>query len=331
VPAFGDGLANPDFDLVPVTLAGSARVPFDFPGVTVGTAEYLDGPTGVTVLHFDRPLRTAVDARGGAIGITGKYENINDAICFAGGSVYGLAAATGVEDELLRRRGNRTGWADLQTVSGAVVYDFGARDNAVSPDAALGRAALRAAVGDSIPVGRCGAGISASAGKLAWERIEFTGQGAAFRQVGAVKLLVVTIVNPVGVVVDRAGEIIRGNYDSRTGVRRHPALDYEDALAAGLPPTAVGGNTTLTCLVTNVRLGDKELEHLGRQVHSSMARAIQPFHTNHDGDTLFTVTTDEIDLPQAGARPFGANSINSVGLGAVAAEVAWDAVIESSK
>ncbi|WP_291053408.1 P1 family peptidase [Herbiconiux sp.] len=330
-PVYGDGLGNADFDLTPVTLPGTGRVAFDFPGVSVGTAEYLEGPTGATVLHFDKPARTAVDARGGAIGITGKYETVNDAICLTGGSVYGLAAATGVEDELLRRRHGRVGWADLQTVSGAVIYDFGARDNAVSPDAALGRAALLAASTESIPVGRCGAGVSASAGKIDWSRIEYTGQGAAFRQVGAVKILVVTIVNPVGVVMDRDGTIVRGNYDRATGARRHPSLDYEAAFAAGTEPTSVGGNTTITCLVTNVRLADKELEHFGRQVHSSMARAIQPFHTTHDGDTLFTVTTDEVELPAAGARPFGVDSINSVGLGTIAAEVAWDAVLASSR
>jgi L-aminopeptidase/D-esterase-like protein len=331
VPTWEDGGSNADFDLVPVTLPGSSRVAFDFPGVRVGTAEYLEGPTGVTVLHFDQPVRTAVDARGGAIGITGKYETLNDAICLAGGSVYGLAAATGVEDELLLRRRGRVGWADLQTVSGAVIYDFGARANAVSPDGALGRAALRAAVTDSIPIGRVGAGITASAGKIDWNRIEFTGQGAAFRRIGDIRMLMVTIVNPVGVVVDREGRVVRGNYDRATGTRRHPFLDYEAAFAAGAEPTTVGGSTTISCLVTNVRLADKELEHFGRQVHSSMARAIQPFHTNHDGDTLFTVTTDEVELPAAGSRPFGADSINSVALGAIAGELAWDAVLAASR
>ena len=72
-------------------------------------------------------------------------------------------------------------------------------------------------------------------------------------------------------------------------------------------------------LVTNARLADRELQQLGRQVHSSMHRGIQPFHTENDGDVLFTLTTDEVDL----------NDLKPVGLGAIASEVAWDAVLAS--
>jgi L-aminopeptidase/D-esterase-like protein len=70
-------------------------------------------------------------------------------------------------------------------------------------------------------------------------------------------------------------------------------------------------------LVTNARLTDRELRQLGRQVHSSMHRGIQPFHTENDGDVLFALTTDEVDLD--GLKP--------TGLGAIASEVAWDAIL----
>jgi L-aminopeptidase/D-esterase-like protein len=48
-----------------------------------------------------------------------------------------------------------------------------------------------------------------------------------------------------------------------------------------------------------------------------MARAIQPFHTIYDGDVLWAVSTNEVDNP----------SLNDVALGALASEVAWDAVL----
>ncbi|WP_017601865.1 P1 family peptidase [Nocardiopsis lucentensis] len=328
VPDWEPGPGNDDFDrLVPVHGDGSGTVDFDFPGVEVGTAEYAEGPTGATVVSVPAGARTSVDARGGAIGIVGRYEEFNHAVCVAGGSSYGLAAATGVQQELLLRTGNRVGWRDLRTVAGAVVYDLGARPNAVVPDAALGRAALLAARPGSVTVGRAGAGISASAGKIAAARCEFSGQGAAFRRLGDVRILVVTVVNPVGVVVDRDGTVVRGNYDAATGTRRHPREDYARALSEGVAPTTEAGNTTVTVVVTNVRLAAKDLRLFGRQVHSSMHRAIQPFHTNHDGDTLFALTTDEVDLPAAGAPPLGENSVNSVALATVASEVAWDAVL----
>jgi 6-aminohexanoate-oligomer endohydrolase len=306
-----DAAANGDLPLVPRPSPGRDAVPFDLPGVLVGTAEFTEGPTGCTVVHIPAGARTAVDARGGAVGLTGGYE-FNHAICLAGGSVYGLAAAAGVSAELLARRRNRVNWDELQLVSGAVVYDFSTRDNAVHPDAELGRAGLRNAREGLFPVGRCGAGASSSVGKVDIPRSEYAGQGAAFRTVGDAKILFATVLNAVGVVVDRAGTIVRGNYHADEGARRHPHLDYADGATA-----AVHGNTTLSVLVTNVRLTDRELRQLGRQVHSSMHRGIQPFHTETDGDVLFALTTDEVEL----------NGLKPTGLGAIASEVAWDAIL----
>ena len=48
-----------------------------------------------------------------------------------------------------------------------------------------------------------------------------------------------------------------------------------------------------------------------------MARAIQPFHTIFDGDVLYAVTTDEVQNP----------TLNAIGLGILASEVAWDAIL----
>lgn len=301
VPTFGPSRSNDDHALRPVTDPGDRIVEFDFPGVEVGTAEYAEGPTGATVVHVPAGARMSIDARGGAIGLTYGGDNYAHAICLAGGSLYGLGAAPGVATELLRRKENNAGWEHLQCVAGAIIYDFAARDNAVFPDAALGRAALLAARPGRFPVGRRGAGASASVGKVEAARCEFAGQGAAFRQIGDVKILAATVVNAVGVIVDRDGTVVRGNYDAATGTRRLPQLDYADAFAAGTP-TTVPGNTTISVLITNVRLGDRELDYFGRQVHGSMHRGIQPFHTNLDGDTLFTLTTDEIDLPRNPAR-----------------------------
>lgn len=320
---------NESVPLTPSHGSGSGEVAFDLDGVEVGTAEYADGPTGATVIHLPAGARTAVDRRGGAIGMSGGYS-FHHAICFAGGSVYGLAAVAGVSDELLRRSGNRTGFDELALVSGAIIYDFSVRDNAVHPDAELGRAALLAAAPGRVPVGRVGAGVSASAGKIDHGRAEFTGQGAAFRHVGDVKVLVVTVVNPMGVVVDRSGAVVRGNYDATTGRRRRPEEDFAAALAGGPPAPVHAGNTTVTAVVTNVRLGDEELRQFARQVHASMNRAIQPFHTSFDGDVLFALTTDEVALPTDPASPVGRHAVNSAAVGALASEVAWDAVLRSA-
>ncbi|QWF83916.1 P1 family peptidase [Amycolatopsis sp. CA-230715] len=311
-------LTNDDVALTPQRSEGRASVPFDLPGVSVGTAEYAEGPTGCTVLHFPEGARTAIDARGGAVGLSGGYR-WHEAIVLAGGSVYGLEAAAGVATELLHSKENRTHWAALQHVSGAVIYDFSTRDTAIAPDAALGRAALRNAKAGEFPVGRCGAGLAASVGKIDFGRAEFAGQGAAFREFGGMKVLVATVVNAVGVVVDRDGTVVRGNLHADSSRRRPPVEDYAAAATGGEPVGTLAGNTTLTVLVTNVRLPEVSLNQLGTQVHSSMHRAIQPFHTEIDGDILFTVTTDEVDL----------EGVSATGLGALASEVAWDAVLSA--
>ncbi|TMR09616.1 P1 family peptidase [Nonomuraea turkmeniaca] len=320
--AFAPGVPrNADLPLTPQPSPGRGSVAFDLPGVHVGTAEYAEGPTGCTVLHIPAGARTAVDARGGAVGMSGGYD-FNHAICLAGGSVYGLAAAAGVSDELLARRNNQTKWDELQLVSGAVIYDFSARDTAVYPDGELGRAALRNAVEGEFPVGRCGAGRTASAGKVEFGRAEFAGQGAAFATFGEARVLVATVVNAVGAVIDRQGQVVRGNYHAEEGTRRHPSADYARSISEGAigdPAPAVMGNTTLTVMVTNVKLTDIELLQVGRQVHSSMHRGIQPFHTLTDGDVLFAMTTDEVDL--VGVKP--------TGLGTLASEVAWDAILSA--
>jgi L-aminopeptidase/D-esterase-like protein len=285
----------------------------------VGVAEYSEGPTGCTVFYFPTgPMPCAIDVRGGSPGVFGNYGAVH-AIALVGGSCYGLEAATGVSAELLARRGYAAAWQDIALVAGAVIFDFGARDNAIYPDKALGRAAVKAARPGRFPLGRHGAGCSATVGK--WSRLgtrETAGQGGAFRQAGPTKVAVFSVVNAVGAIVDREGRVVRGELDPGSGRRAPAAARLEQILAQGETLAAAPpGNTTLTVVVTNQKLSHRELTQLGRQVHASMARAIQPIHALADGDVLFSVSTQEVDNP---ALPHTA-------LGVLASELAWDAVL----
>jgi L-aminopeptidase/D-esterase-like protein len=312
-------LSNDAAELVPRTEFEGPKLEFDFPGLRVGVAEYEEGPTGCTVLEFPNGAACATDVRGGSPGTIGGYEWVH-AICLAGGSLYGLEAATGVAAELFARRGYSTGWTEIPLVSGAIIFDYGPRDNAIYPDKALGRAALRSARHGVFPLGARGAGRSATVGKtFEYGQGEPAGQGGAYRELGPTRICVFTVVNAVGAIVDREGEVVRGHFNRATGLRSPLVSGVEERLAAGLPVGPLPGNTTLTVVVANQRLERRELRQLGRQVHASMARAIHPFHALPDGDVLYAVTTAEVDNP----------AVDPIGLSVVASELAWDAVLRS--
>ena len=305
--------SNDTATLRPRTEFDGPELRFDFPGLRIGVAEYEEGPTGCTVFHLPPGgAACAVDVRGGSPGTIGGYEWTH-AICLAGGSLYGLEATCGVAAELKAMRGHTVGWADIELAFGAIIYDFGPRENSIYPDRELGRAALRAAREGVFPQGARGAGRSATVGKtFAYEEGEQAGQGGAFREVGPTKLAVFTVVNAFGAVVDRQGTVVRGHLDRATGSRAPLVARLEEQL-----PKAVPGSTTLTVVVTNQRLEPRELRQLGVQVHTSMARAIQPFHALVDGDVLYAVSTADIENPE----------LTSTSLGVLASELAWDAVL----
>jgi len=303
---------------------------FDFPGMEIGIAEYPHGPTGTTVFHFPERAKAAIDVRGGSPGsiqsssLRAMYEaSYTNAVVFAGGSSYGLAAATGAADAIRDRAESPGDWRQIAFVPGAIIYDLGSRRlNAVVPDAELGRAALESAVPGRFPLGAQGAGRFAMQGWF-FDEPQHSGQGGAIRTLGDVRVAVFTVVNSIGAIVDRTGRVVRCGQSPGSGCpdihehlgRRMAEIDEAIAPPAG-GPTA---NTTLTLLVVNVDLPVAALKRLAMQVHGSMSRAIQPFSTLNDGDTLIALTTGE--LPET--------ALDSSQLGVLASETAWDAVLAS--
>ena len=120
---------------------------FDFPGLSIGVAEYEEGPTGCTVFVFDGAgLTFTADVRGGSTGNIGLQYGFAKAICFAGGSLMGLETASGVAAAVFAERGHEhVDWNDVPAVAGAIVFDYGRRRTGIYPDHELGAAAYRAA------------------------------------------------------------------------------------------------------------------------------------------------------------------------------------------
>ena len=323
--------------LQPVVNEGEQLLRFDWPVLQIGTGEYEEGPTGVTVFRFSRRVFGAVDVRGGGPGtVNTDYLRIGyavpelDAVVFAGGSWYGLEDTTAVATAL-KDDGIRDGdWTNVALSVGAIIYDFGARRfNEIYPDKRLAQAAFRAARPGVFPLGAHGAGRFAKTGGL-FGCNAYSGEGGAFRQIGELRIAAFVVVNAFGVVTRRDGDVAACYRDPSWPADLRTAdllAGYPGSRKAGWSAAPPAGdstrNTTVSLVVTNQKLDRAQLERLATQVHSSMSRAVQPFATEFDGDVLYAVSTAELD------RPVDESEISNVDLDVLASEVMWDAILSS--
>jgi L-aminopeptidase/D-esterase-like protein len=318
---------SPAPKLTPKTAVEGPAVEFDLPSLRIGIAEYEEDPTGTTVFYFPKRAFAAVDVRGGAPGtlmtdaLRIGYDDADpprvDAICFGGGSAYGLEAATGVMAELLSMHSKDE---RIAYVPGAIVYDFNNRSNSIYPDKELGRAAFKAAKSERFPVGPHGAGRFVHVGRYFGPKYrERSGQGAAFRQVGSTKIAVFTVVNAIGAIVDREGKVVRGNRDPESGKRTPIDADLRTWSRAPGSTNSPSKNTTISLVVTNQKLSYANLQRLSIQTHTSFNRAIHLFHTPDDCDTLVAVTPAEVKDEKMSIQDLSTH----------AADLAWEAVLSS--
>lgn len=297
-----------------------------FSNLEVGVATDSSGPTGTTVINFPNGAIGAYDSRGGAAAIReGSSIDENntwgwlDALVLSGGSTLGLEAADGVAHEILKKRGGNVSFKTIPAVPSAIVYDFTGRKNNVYPDKALGATAYKNRKKFEVPYGAVGGGANVTVGKWFKElKYEKSGQGAAYYEKDGIKVLVITVVNAVGNVLDNNGKIIKGSLDEETGKR----IDISERILKDIESTPVKGNTTITAVITNVSFSRLELKRLAVMAHTAMGKVIDPFHTPWDGDVLFAVSTQE----HKGKKPAVAN------IGVVASsllrEAVWRAVGE---
>jgi L-aminopeptidase/D-esterase-like protein len=274
--AAGPGFAAQD-DLTPMTEINGPVLQFDWPAIEIGIASYETGPTGVTVFRFPKRALGAVDVRGGAPGTIGTdgmrlgYERPSlDAVVFAGGSIYGLEAVTGVATAL-KDDGVRSGnWTDLAFVKGAIIFDLlGNRLNEIYPDKRLGQAALHALRPGIFPLGAQGVGRMPLQGGF-FGCDAHSGEGGAFLQVKQTKIAAFVVVNASGSITDRDGKLVKCNRAANWGrpARTSELLTHlpESGEPDWTPPAEAGvpsqRNTTLSLIVTNAKLNWAALQRL---------------------------------------------------------------------
>ncbi|MGO9585495.1 MAG: P1 family peptidase [Limisphaerales bacterium] len=336
--AFGfpdDSIPNDQSSLQPIVNSGGTELNFDWPMISIGTAEYKEGPTGVTVFRFGRKVTAAYDVRGepGTANAEwlrlGRDKPIVDAVVLSGGSLYGLESTTAVMSALKDDQLRTATWNDVAYATGAIIYDMGDRRlNEIYPDKKLAQAAFRAAKPGVFRVGSAGAGRFAKTGYF-FGLNAHSGQGGAYYEKGNLKIACFTVVNALGVVTDREGHIKAGYRDSAWPTNIVTTADLWAAVrknwTSGPAETKPTQNTTISLVVVNQKLSFGDLQRLAIQVHTSMSRGLQPYATEWDGDVLFAVTTGEVDLPQDEKERNKSIAL----IPAIASEVMWDAILSS--
>ncbi len=330
MPAFAQQIG-----VTPTPSHGARTLSFDWPALEIGSATYEEGPTGVTIFHFPARVMATVDVRGAGPGTVNtdlirmdKPGKEVDTIVFSGGSLLGLEAIAG-SATALKDSGERSG-DDMPISAGAIMYDLHYhRLNDIYPDKALAAAALKARQPGVFPLGAEGAGRMVMQG-LFFDCGSHSGQGAAFRQIGDLKIAAFVAVNALGTIVDRQGKVVKcpSNPKWKPGVTISElvrSVGPDNGIDTDPQPPQgskkVDENTTISLLVVNRKMTPWELQRMAIEVHTSMARAIQPFSTADDGDTLFVATTEEVG-PTAGG-------VTRRALNLIASDMMWDAILSS--
>jgi L-aminopeptidase/D-esterase-like protein len=273
------------------------------PGVAIGHGHAYGGKSGCTVVLG--PFRAAVEVRGMAtgsreLGVLDPYHLVPraDAIVLAGGSAFGLAAADGVMGWLAEHdRGYETGVVKVPIVPAAVIFDL--HDHTTKPDAETGVAACEDAHGRWPLEGRVGAGAGAKVGKVAGpEAAMHGGFGAWAVDFGGYRMGAVAVVNALGDVLDRNGNIVAGargpdgGFLDTTALLRGDSPGAPGRLATGeMKDVVAGTNTTLAVVATNAPLTRVDLGRVARMAANALSRRIAPVHTPFDGDIVFAVST----------------------------------------
>lgn len=307
----------------------------DVPGLLVGHAQDLGALTGCTVVICPRGAVAGVDVRGGAPGTreTDLLSPVNfvqraHAVLLAGGSAFGLAAATGVVRYLEERGiGFRTAAASVPIVPAAIIFDLNLGRKDIRPDAEMGFAACLAASRQPVTEGNVGAGTGASVGKLFGTALGMkAGIGSASIRVGSMIVAALVVVNSFGDVIDPAtGRPIAGLRSGRLGPVRIGTGDYlADTIAVmrTLPgrtalSIAQHANTAIGLVATNVALDKAGATKVAQMAHDGLARTVRPVHTMLDGDTVFALSTGKVRGNITAVGVFAAEALSRAVLRAV--------------
>ena len=286
----------------------------DIDGIKVGHAIDEEVRSGVSVVVPDAPAIIAAAIAGGGPG-TRETDALQpdtlvthaDAVVLAGGSVYGLDAASGVTALMgAEGRGFQTGAPKPSPIiPAAVLFDVangGDKDwGDTPPYQELGRAAYEAR-DIAFILGNEGAGYGAQAGQLKGG----LGSASVWHN-GGVKAGAMVAVNSLGAVADEEGRFFAQPH----------ALPYAGKPEFGLPDRAAQmpdasahpltgsklaaalGNTSIGVVAVAADLSVAEAKRVAIMAQDGLARALRCVHTPFDGDSIFVLATGAEKLAES--------------------------------
>ncbi len=273
----------------------------EIPGILVGHASDYDALTGCTAVLCEAGAIGGLAVGGSATGTEelgpldpGHVAGRVHAVVLAGGSAFGLEAASGVRRYLERKGvGFETAAARVPIVSAAILYDLGIGRADIRPTREMGEAAAHAANAGPVAEGAVGAGTGATVGKLFGMRQAMkSGLGSAAVELAGTlagtKVAALAIVNAFGDVIEpRTGAVVAGarvSVDSLTFAGT--AEQMKRGASGGFRPE----NTTLVVVATNAQLSRIEARKLAELASLGVARTINPVNTMSDGDVVIALS-----------------------------------------
>lgn len=296
----------------------------DVPGIKVGQVTDKQGLTGCTVVLAERGAVAGADVRGSAPATRetdllrpGNLVRQVHAVVLAGGSAFGLDAASGVMAYLEEKGvGMDVGVGKVPIVPAAALFDLHLGDPKARPNRDMGYEAARRAAAGPVDEGSVGAGTGATVGK-------FFGVGQAMkggvgtwseRLDSGVTVGALAAVNAFGDVTNpETGQLLAGTRNPMARGLVHTTELMKRGREMG---DFASLNTTLVVVATDAALTKEEANKVAQMAHNGLARTIAPVHTMFDGDVVFCLSTGD-----------KRSHVNIVGT--VAAEVVAQAVIRA--
>ena len=311
----------------------------DVPGIKAGHFTDSRRPTGCTALLFEGEATAGVDYDGSAPGSylgvllqpVSPIETIHGMLLTGGGPM-GLAAVPGAVRYLEERKiGFDWGIRDVRVpiVVGAVIDDLALGDGRIRPDADAAYKACQAATSGPLEEGNVGVGAGATIGKMLVHQGlggMKSGLGTASLRAGDVVIAALVVANAVGDIIDwHTGKIV-------AGARRSDGKGFANQVETIKTMTQTGRrssiyfhdpvlhSTILAVVATNVQFSKTALTKIAMMASTGAARAINPYHTNGDGDSTFAVSTNRVK-----------SDLGISVVGALAAELVSEAVPRAVK